>query len=97
MVDTWAVVVVSAVIAIVPVLRLLRRGDDGWVWYLFKVAGGWFAGSMLVMCVIMALNYHLADAGTLHSEQVTVESRHTETRYRKRRVGRRYVGQGTPY
>lgn len=97
LVDTWIVVVVSAVIAIVPVLRLLRRGDDGWVWYLFKVAGGWFAGSMLVMCVIMALNYHLADAGTLHGEQVTVESRYTETRYRKRRVGRRYVGQGTPY
>ncbi len=96
-VDVWMVVALSAVIAIVPVLRFLKRGDDAWVWYLFKVAGIWFSGSMLVMCVIMALNYHLADDGSFHSEQVTVESRHSETRYRQRRVGRRYVGRGTPY
>lgn len=47
--------------------------------------------------VILGGNYMLASEASAHREDVTVVGKHKETRYRPRRVGRRYVGSGKTY
>lgn len=96
-VNTWVAAGVAAAISVTPVLMIIKRGDDDMVWYLFKAGSMWFFMITLLLCSVLALNCHMADTGTLHSEQVTVESKHSETRYRTRRVRRHYTGRGEPY
>lgn len=49
------------------------------------------------LLLILGLNIGLADDATLHSEQVTVESREMETHYHSQRVGRGRYRRGNPY
>ncbi len=96
-VDAWIVAGISAAIAVVPVFRLVKRGDDGSVWYIFRFVSSWFLCGAMISCIVLALNCHMADPVTMHSEQVTVESKRSETRYRSRRVRRNHVARGEPY
>lgn len=99
LINGWIPLGISTVIAIYGGIMLHRH----WQW-LTKSTTAWInilcgavATTPLLLLIFYGSNWLGASSDTIHTEQVTVESKYYKQRHRTRRVGRRYVANGEPY
>ena len=98
-VEWWRPVAIALLSALI--LWFLLRGCWSRVWThtgrIWLFAGHMVAAAGVALFLLLGLNYWCLDEATVHSEQVTVESRFRKIHHHTQRAGRRTYRQGSPY
>lgn len=92
----WGVSLVAAALISMKSCRLFKyvvNTDNLMLKYLCSLV----VMTGAVAALLYTCNFVWSDHSSRHIEQVTVTHRHTETRHRTKRVGRRHTTQGEPY
>ena len=99
LIDWWKPVTGCAILAVISALIYGHRWERFTCTDFFPInfCIQAIVGFSVLIFAFFSVNYFFSDDDAGHTENVTVERRYRETRYRTKRIGRRVVGRGTPY